>query len=334
MAEKRSEPMPVKYWSAAGLVLTTWCNARCASCYLRCGPARPVKIDVDYFFSVWSDLVKIPPHGCRVHLTGGEPFGDWGGLLALCRRAADAGIGPLQKVETNAFWATDEDVIRRRVKALDAAGMRKLSISCDPYHQQFVPLENVRRLATVAGDLLGPARLQVRWEDWLEHGFDTAALSDGARRELFGEYARQGRDRINGRAVETLAESMHRKSWQEFADECCRESLLRGKHVHVDADGCVTPGTCAGLMLGNARRQPIDEMWRQLYRDHDERPIVGLLSTAGPVGLAICAAELGFQPDRRGYAGKCHLCYDVREFLHAAGRFAAEIGPGWLYAGR
>ena len=40
------QPMPVKYWSFAGLMLTYWCNARCASCYLRCGPERGEEMTV------------------------------------------------------------------------------------------------------------------------------------------------------------------------------------------------------------------------------------------------------------------------------------------------
>jgi len=73
---RRGDPMPVKYWSFAGLMLTYWCNASCASCYLCCGPERVEEMSVDFALRLWGELIDACPHGCRIHLSGGEPFGD------------------------------------------------------------------------------------------------------------------------------------------------------------------------------------------------------------------------------------------------------------------
>ena len=100
--------MPVKYWSFAGIMLTYWCSARCRCCYLCCSPDRHERMTAEQAVEVWRQLRAASPHGCRVHLTGGEPFGDWELLIDVCRRAAREGLQPLEKVETNAFWATEE----------------------------------------------------------------------------------------------------------------------------------------------------------------------------------------------------------------------------------
>ena len=113
--------MPVKYWSFAGLMLTDWCNASCATCYLCCGPDGRAEMSVEFALDLWRQLIDACPHGCRIHLTGGEPFGRWERLIELCRRARDQGLGPLEKIETNAFWATDERIVRKRIAALDVA---------------------------------------------------------------------------------------------------------------------------------------------------------------------------------------------------------------------
>ena len=84
--------MPVKHWSHAGLMLTDWCNARCASCYLGCGPQRSRRMTVDDALGYWRSLAAACPHGCRVHLSGGEPFGDWESLLTLAQRAQAEGL--------------------------------------------------------------------------------------------------------------------------------------------------------------------------------------------------------------------------------------------------
>jgi len=322
--------MPLKHWSRAGLLLTYWCNARCRSCYLCCGPDRREAISVEDALAIWRGLIEASPNGCRVHLTGGEPFGDWPALIEICRRAKAEGLGPLEKVETNAFWAGDEAVVRRRVEALDAAGMEKLCISADPYHQQYVPIERCRLAARVSEEVLGRQRVQVRWRDWLSDGFDTALLSRERLSSLFTSYLAGGRERLNGRAADMLSGYLLRKPFESFADKACREQILRSKHVHVAPDGWIMPGTCAGILLGRVGRQSVADVWRRLAGDYSRRPVVAALASGGPVALMEQAGASGYVP-RDGYAGKCHLCWDVRRHLVAHGSCLEELGPQWIY---
>jgi MoaA/NifB/PqqE/SkfB family radical SAM enzyme len=322
--------MPVKYWSFAGLLLTYWCSARCSCCYLSCGPEHADFMAIEDALRFWRQLVDASPHGCRIHLSGGEPFGDWPRLIDLCRQARAEGLGPLEKVETNAFWVTEEAIVADRLRQLDEAGMQKLVISADPYHQQFVPIARCRLAARVAEDVLGRARVQVRWRDWLERGCDTSALSERARVHAFTAYARGGRDRWSGRAAEALAPRMQLKSLKEVDDKPCREALLRSKHVHIDPAGRVMPGTCNGILVGQAGRRPLEEIWRRLSADHAGRTVVGILSARGPKGLLDLAESDGYV-QRTGYAGKCHLCWDVRSFLVGRGLLCEELGPPSLY---
>ncbi len=324
--------MPVKYWSSAGLMLTYWCNARCASCYLQCSPHRNEWMDIEYAIDLWRGLVAASPHGCRVHLTGGEPFGKFDQLLELCTHARDAGLGPLAKIETNAFWAEDATDVRNRLEALKAVGLEKLTISADPYHQQFVPIGRVRLAAEVARKVLGPERVQVRWRDWLEDGCDTGLLTDLERSELFGRYAAENRDRYNGRASEALATLTQGKSVSEFADNCCKEALLRSKHVHIGPDQIIMPGTCAGIILGRAGNcRDIAQTWSELDENWSNRLVVGTLAASGPVGLARKAEAFGFIL-RETYGSKCHLCWEVRKFLLEKGQSSDELGPAWMYS--
>lgn len=329
--------MAVKHWSFAGLMLTYWCNARCASCYLCCGPDRNADcnardMSIDHALEIWRGLIQASPHGCRIHLSGGEPFGDWDKLIELCRRAKSQGLAPLEKVETNAFWAVDEKSVREKVSALDEAGMETLGISCDPYHQEFVPIERCRLAARLAGEMLGESRVQVRWRDWLRDGVDTFGLGEQEKAAIFARYAVARRERLNGRAADVLAGHLPGLPMDAYAGMSCHESLLRSRHVHVDGQGRVMPGTCAGILLGTVGGGAgIGEIWRQLTEDFASRAVVGELSRRGPYGLAQAAVKAGFAPRRQGYATKCHLCWDVRRFLVLGGLHAEELGPGWLY---
>lgn len=279
---------------------------------------------------VWEELIRACPHGCRVHLTGGEPFRSWERLIEVCRAAKASGLGPLESVETNAFWASDAGVVRDRLAALDEAGMGKLVISADPYHQQFVPIERPRLLARVGQEVLGGHRVQVRWRDWLEGGTDTASLAPGERAELLGRYAATGRERIAGRAAAELSAGLQQRTPAQLADMPCSETLLRAKHVHVAPDGSVMPGTCGGLLLGRCDHERIDDMWRRLEQDWAGRAFVGALARGGPVALLESATAAGFVPAPT-YAAKCHLCWSIRSFLHGRGLGLGELGPAWVY---
>ena len=52
------------------------------------------------------------------------------GIYIILKAAQDQNLGPVDSIETNAFWATDEKIITERLKKLDKLGMSKLK---NPY---------------------------------------------------------------------------------------------------------------------------------------------------------------------------------------------------------
>jgi hypothetical protein len=325
--------MPVKYFSRAGLCLTDWCDAACQCCYLRCGPDRTGWMDTASALAIWQALVDACPHPCRIHLTGGEPFGRWDPLIDLCEQAAARHLGPLEKVETNAGWAVDDQLVIQRIRHLDEVGMEKMSISADPFHQQFIPIDRPRRLARLVEEHLGPDRLQVRWEDWLANGDDIRQWSARRRNKLLIEWLAGGRDRLNGRAAQTLADQLTLHPPHHFADAPCREPLLRSKHVHVLPDRTVMPGVCAGIALGRLDEPlggSVERLWQAVRDDHEHRPILSRLVRHGPVGLLELAEQAGITI-RPAYASKCHLCWSIRRQLARTGLYPQELAPAALY---
>lgn len=326
----RSRPMPVKHWSRAGLMLTDWCCASCACCYANCSPGRGRWMTVEQAVGIWQDLAAASPHGCRVHLTGGEVFGRYDLLLEVCRTAHAQGL-ELEAVETNGFWADAPSLVRSRLAELDAAGMGRLVISADPFHQQYVPIERPRLLAAVAEDALGRSRVRVRWADWLAEGFDTAQLSRWRRDEVFAEYAAGGRDRLVGRAAEALTGRLKLKPPSEYDDNPCGNRLLRGRHVHVAPGGEIWPATCVGIVAGNALREGVSAVWKALSEQAEQAAVIGPLSVRGPVALLDEACQADCRVLSCGYASKCHLCYRLRQALRLAGRHDQRLGPAEVY---
>ena len=328
---------------AAGLLVTDWCPARCRHCYVAAGPEGSRWMAPEAAAGHLAALARLGVGAAGVHVGGGEPFGDFERLLAIVRAARQVGLGGVGYVETSGSWAAREGLVRERLAALAEAGMRQLAISADPYHQEFVPPERVRLLHAVAAEVLGPGGVRARRWRWLADPQDVAAMSEAEREALFRATLARYPERMTGRAAARLAALVERRPASSFAAERsatqdasdlggagCRAALLESGHVHVDPEGWVYPGTCAGIALGRATAaRPLDEVVRA-WRARPPPLAVGL-AERGPRALADLAAAHGWRPDEAGYAGKCHWCWSLRRHLVRAGAGGDLLGPPTIY---
>jgi len=156
-----------KLWRSAGVLLTYKCNAACEFCYYNCSPQKGGLMPVETCVGTWRSLKVLAGDEARIHLTGGEPFLYWDRLVEILSEASKQKLGPVDMVETNGFWATSDAMTKDRLTTLIELGVRRLKISVDPFHQEYVDIEPVRRLARVARDVFGPDRVLVRWEKYL-----------------------------------------------------------------------------------------------------------------------------------------------------------------------
>ncbi|HMQ14558.1 MAG TPA: radical SAM protein [Phycisphaerae bacterium] len=337
-------------WEYAGLMVTYWCNARCAFCYVYSGPDRGGSLEIADAVALWRGLDERAASAgktMRIHLAGGEPFGDWPRLVGIIRAARDAGLTRLEKVETNAFWATDDDLTRARLELLDALGMEKLVVSSDVYHQEYVPFENVRRCVETARRVLGRGRVRVRWWDFYNDPTSLRGASESEKAAAYQAALRRHGERLTGRAAQRLAALLPRRPAAHFAGESCAAEVLQGRHVHIDPYGNVFPGTCSGIILGNALRPAgtggppteasaarpgVAAVWDALARDWPQHPVVSAVVAGGSHELMRRASALGYRELPGGYADKCHLCAHVRQFLVQRGHWPQHLGPPECYA--
>lgn len=258
-------PLRLKRWTAAGLLLTYWCNARCAFCYVysgpnKKGPAMTVNQALDYWRGLNNLIDEGGPnyHGvrCKVHLAGGEPFYDFDKILAIATAAKTLGFKVFEKVETNAFWAQDDDETRRKIQLLADAGMQMLMISSDVYHQEFVPVERCVRAARIAREILGEQGVRVRWWDFIDQPVDIAAMPVDERRKMYAQALERHKERLTGRAADMLADQFECHPPEHFQTESCVSATLGSKHVHIDGYGNVFPGVCSGIVWGQISPDP------------------------------------------------------------------------------
>ncbi len=276
----------------------------------------------------WQSLESMAGPHAKVHLTGGEPFTNWPALLAVLQAAHDEGLFA-HELETNASWCTTPQLVRQRCRQLQRLDLGRLVVSCDVYHQQFVPFQRVKLLVNVAQDILGSELVRIRWRDFFADPVDINGLDQAECQRLFLRAWQTHRDRLTGRAARMIAPLLDLHPPETFAHRDCYKSIFASRHVHIDPAGNVFPGVCAGLVLGNARNRTLDQIWADLA--HTKDGILLTLARAGPYGLLQIAHDLGYQPYRGTFADKCHLCAEVRSFLARTGKFEPTIGPARCY---
>jgi MoaA/NifB/PqqE/SkfB family radical SAM enzyme len=319
-----------KLWRSAGLLLTYKCNASCEFCYYNCSPEKNGLMPVDVAISAWQSLRVLAGDSTRMHITGGEPFLYWEHLQQILEQARRLNLGKVDLIETNGFWATSEEVTRQRLKTLDKLGMQRLKISTDPFHQEYVDIEPVRRLARIAMEVLGEWRVLVRWREYLKSPVGMKNLSVAERREQYIRAINDYLCRFTGRAGGKLAELVASKPIETLASVNCKSEFLGAKGVHIDPYGNVFSGTCSGIIIGNINQSPLEDIWKQFHPAGSE--FIDTLFNVGHFGLLEKVTKLGYKK-AKVYASKCHLCTSIRQFLFDNGLEKSVIGPAECYCG-
>jgi MoaA/NifB/PqqE/SkfB family radical SAM enzyme len=283
---------------------------------------------VDMAINAWQSLKALAGDSAKVHITGGEPFLYWEHLLEILREAKKQNLGPVDMIETNGFWAVDEKIVNERLKVLDELGMYRLKISCDPFHQEYVDIELVKRLASVAKELLGQDRILVRWEKYLDKPVEMKNISADERNKRYIEALKDYPCRFTGRAAGIIAELVASQTVEQIASRNCSNAFLDAKGVHIDPYGNVFSGTCSGIIVGNIAKRPLAEIWKNWEPSKDK--LIETLFNSGPAGLLDEAIKAGYTQSKL-YAGKCHLCTSIRQFFFDKGLYKAVVGPAECY---
>ncbi len=323
----RNEPK-FKLWRSAGLLLTYKCNCVCEFCYYNCGPEKNGLMSVDTAVSAWQSLKILAGDSAKIHITGGEPFLYWERLQEILEEAGNQNLGKVDLIETNGFWATGEKITRQRLKKLDKLGMHRLKISIDPFHQEYIDIEPIRRLAEIASEILGPERILVRWRKYLEDPAKMKILSSAEREQKYISAMNDYPCRFTGRAAGRLAELVASKPIETLASANCKSDLLGAKGVHIDPFGNLFSGTCSGIIIGNVNRTELENIWKQFGPAESE--LISTLFNFGPYGLLEEAGKFGYKK-ANVYASKCHLCTSIRRFFFDNGLQQPIIGPAECY---
>jgi hypothetical protein len=127
-----------------------------------------------------------------------------------------------------------------------------------------------------------------------------------------------------GRAPEALRDCYEAVAAEGFRGQTCEPDLLSTTHFHIDHNGDLFTGLCAGIAPAT-----VGDLHPVI--SSDTHPVFSRLCEEGPFGLMEMAAEqFGFAPRADGYVSKCDLCFDIRRTLQKSGAFD-ELRPASFY---
>jgi hypothetical protein len=313
-----------------GIILTYRCHGGCKHCLYNCGPrweGAPMTVER---LEAALELVAGWPRRPQVHLTGGEPFLHFDLLMAGTRAAAELGLTCY--VETSGSWCLDEEMAVDRLATLRSAGLDAVLVSCSPFHAERIPPIRTLRAIRAALQVFGSRGLIVYLPQFLEmiqklnlerptplsHYEKALGLKEAARTLWDGYGIISG-----GRAGYKLGHLAACRPAETYAGESCAADILFAHHSHLDLYGNAIPAFCGGLTAADWRH---DDLLRRPYPR-----LVELLIARGPHGLyKLARAEHGYRALPAGYAGKCHLCVDVRWHLVRSGQYP-ELRPAGFY---
>ena len=293
-----------------GIMTNYQCPAACRHCLYACSPKR----DSDYITKQSANNIckLLILGGCRsVHIGGGEPFLNFDRLIVLLEAAKKAGIR-VEYVETNGFFAEDEDRVKRYLRALFEAGVNTLCISLDPFHAEYVPFALPLRLAELCRhNNFNYFLWQERFLQYMNRlAPDTAHSRESLEKWISPQYiintARSYGLSIGGRAVNIEEEFAEPKPVNSMMVTKPCERLKSTDHFHVDLYGRYIPPGCTGIVI------PLEEVVNDIPTG--KYPVFEALISNGAAGLVTFAQKHGFKP-KENYTSSCVLCFYTRKWL-------------------
>ncbi|MFQ6126880.1 MAG: radical SAM/SPASM domain-containing protein [Candidatus Heimdallarchaeota archaeon] len=296
-------------------LLTFKCPAKCKHCSYKASPNRTGQVKVEIAEGYLKNLTETQPlEAFAIH--GGEPFIYFGDMKQILEKAKEADV-PQRWVITNGFWAKTKTIASKKLRDLKEAGLTHIVFSVDGFHQEFIPLKNVK-IGIETAKCIGFERVVV--DSYFIGHLNTDNLYNNATKKALeiiktieGVEIKRYRARFEGRAAEFLTKYIELKT--EIPTGSCQlpswigGDLKNPEGIEIDYEGNVT--LCPGICIGNTNTQPLIQII-QSY-DYREHPILAPLAQEGPKALFKTARTNGFQQQK--FVDECHLCFEARKYL-------------------
>lgn len=296
------------------LIPSDHCNISCRHCAPECGPAVRHPWDVALLERCITEATRIPNLRKNVHFAGGEPFLYFAQMLQLARHAHRHHFS--SSIVTNGFWGVNEARAANMIESLVENGLRRVELSVDHFHLEFLPERTIRQAIAVlkqAGVFICMRVVTTR-----NHQVDET-LRRFTPDDLDGVEVNASGLIPTGRAVREVNADEYYSSAEGVLGSC--STFL---NLTIRPDGNVGP-CCAGaestpsLSLGNVHSSALD----LIARNAEQKMFLRQVVEEGPSSFfeRLREAKLGHKI-RGEYTSICQACSELfrdAEVLQALG---------------
>jgi MoaA/NifB/PqqE/SkfB family radical SAM enzyme len=301
------------------LIPSDHCNISCRHCAPECGPAVRHPWDVQLLERSITEAARIPNLRKNIHFAGGEPFLYFAQMLQLARHAHRHRFHC--SIVTNGFWGVNETRAAGMIASLVEQGLRRVEISVDHFHLEFLPARTIRQALAIlkrAGVFVCMRVVTTR-----KHQVDET-LRQFTPDDLDGVEVNASGLIPTGRAVREVDANEYYAS-PEGAYGSCSGFL----NLTIRPDGNVGP-CCAGgestpsLSLGNVHSAPLDA----IVKDAEQNLFLKQVVEEGPSSFFEPLRNAGLEHKIRSeYTSICQACSELfrdAEVLQAISSGAAS----------
>ena len=294
--------------------VTYLCNSKCKHCYsIQNNETFPEHIDKSLAVETVRKVgEQYSPESIMTF--GGEPLLFPEIVSAIHKESMEVGI-PYREIITNGYWSKDAKKIKEIAKNLKESGVNEIIVSVDTFHQEQIPLDNVRKTI----------------ESCLQEGFQNIVLNPCwvVSEENDNRYNQKTKSILQkledlpvkksegnimepaGLALINLKEFLPPR--EEFPIGKCgdmpyTDPLDSVKGIYLEPDGKVA--VCNDFYIGNAFETDIISLIEN-YNPF-KIPVMKAIIENSMEGLLNWAKAKGVQPDPQGYYSICQMCIDIR----------------------
>lgn len=288
-------------YNKLAIVMTDKCSAACEMCCFGCSPNGKRTLSSDLMKDVIRQASEMEEMNA-VGFSGGDPFMVYDQLLDCSAYAKSLGLKVT--VNTNGFWGRNEKRALEMLRALKAAGVVLISFSADRYHQQFVPVEDLRtamRLTHAAGMQYDISIMETARSD------DIVRMTEALRPEIYGVTVVNHPMLPAGKALETVKDGDFVRCFDARDAVCTSLGMFQlnfdGNYYMCCSQFC---REISRLNLGDAR----EVRFRDLKKITASDDYLYVMQRNGFAWFVDLARELGYDiPDT--LCSPCHCCYII-----------------------
>ena len=171
MKDRENNILKIQPPVSLGLLLSYRCNTSCRYCIYASSPKwqsdwlqrKDAEMIFSQLYRIFNEIYPRPSYrtgqdrisfSYGIHFTGGEPFLNYRLLLELVELSRKTGL-PGTFVETNCFWAKDDNVTEEKLSSLKLAGLGGILISVNPFTVESIPFERIDRAVRIGHRIFG-----------------------------------------------------------------------------------------------------------------------------------------------------------------------------------